>query len=214
MKLSTRRSPTLRLTLRRLIGRQAAAEPPVPTDYHDIIAKTIATLDNSTVGTRHAVYGCCTAGRLSEARPQPSRAVARRVRSGAAITRSRHRENRGVRCARCAARSCAGKSCDRDGNAAAARDRACYYNDASPRLPQACYFRGGIMRLFGMTAFSLRAEILFGYCAGSGSRQIPVRRQRASRGTQRGKRKKRRCPTRTTRNSSRRRPPATNFRRC
>ena len=56
------------------------SERVAPVDYHDIIAKTIATLDNSTVEARHAVYECARQvvyQRLARIRPALSRGTDR-----------------------------------------------------------------------------------------------------------------------------------------
>ena len=143
-----------------------AAEPPVPTDYHDIIAKTIATLDNSTVEARHAVYECARQvvyQRLGRSRP---------ALSPDAFDQERQSLDRAIEKIE--------EFAARDAPPGPAPENPAIETVTPPPraiapviittprrdLPQVSHFRGGIMRLFGMTA--LVCAGIFGYWLWSG----------------------------------------------
>ena len=147
-----------------------AAESAAAVDYHDIIhdiiAKTIATLDNSTVETRHAVYEC--ARQVVYQRLGSNR----RALSPEAFEQERQTLDRAIEKIEAAATGDAQPGL-------APEDPAAETVTPPPKaiapvvitpprhhLPQASHFHGGAVRLFGMTA--LVCAGIFGYWLWSG----------------------------------------------
>jgi tetratricopeptide (TPR) repeat protein len=151
---------------------QLAAKPPsehiAPVDYHDIVANTIATLDNSTVEARHAVYECARQvvyQRLMRIRPALTADLIERERLSLDLAIER-------------IETAARKTQPPSPAAVPASEPEPAPQAMAPvvitaprrNLAHAKHFHGGALRLFGMTA--LVCAGMFGYWLATGKPEI------------------------------------------
>ena len=146
-----------------------------PVDYHDIIANTVATLDNSTAEARHAVYECARQvvyQRLARIRPPLSAELTERERLSLDLAIERIESK---------ARKTKADAVKETPVAKLATEPAPAPQAIAPvviatphrELPQARHFHGGALRLFGITGLICAGMLVIGWSPESPKSALP-----------------------------------------